>query len=265
VEPDPVIIGGAPRSGVRLLASVLDGHSELASGPELSFVVTLARQWQDIHTTLGENHARNYGLAPECTRENFRSLALQILMSRARAAGKRQFVLHSFAASLSLDSLAALFSTSRFVLMIRDPRDVVRSLLRCDWRNPRDNLRLPYTQDAAAAAKLWHDFTDITMRLAPALEAQGRAILVRYEDLCLRVPETLDRLSRFLGIGRIEPTVNAASARAVVESLGSPHPELRAGIIGKDSVGLGRRDLSAADLAAVESATVTLRQRLGYR
>jgi hypothetical protein len=263
--PDPVVICGTLRSGVRLLASILDGHPLLGSGPELTFMVTMARQWQEMRATLGENHARHYGLSHEDVRARFRASALEILMPRILQAGKSRFVLHSFAASVSLEPFAELFPEAKIVLMLRDPRDVARSLLGCDWRNPRDGLPLPYVKDAAAAAKLWSDFTELAMRSVPALEARRRLIRLRYEDLCLRPQETMDRLGEFLGLEPPRPAVDAASAAAVTASLGNPHPLLRAGAVDDRSVGLGRTALNQRDLAAVEAATLALRQRLGYR
>jgi hypothetical protein len=262
---DPVLIAGVLRSGVRLLASILDGHPLLGSGPELPFMVTMARQWQELRATLGENHARHYQLSPEDVRARFRASALEIVMPRARHARKARFVLHSFAASVSLEALAELFPQAKIILTLRDPRDVVRSLLGCDWRNPRDGQPLPYVQDAAAAAKLWSDFTEIAMRSVPALEARRRLIRLRYEDLCLRPQDTMDRLGAFLEIEPPRAIVEAASAAAVTASLGNPHPALRVGAIDDRSVGPGRTALNQRDLAAVESATLALRQRLGYR
>src|SRR5690606_29272107 len=103
-EFDPVFICGPPRSGVRLLATVLDGHDVLGSGPELPFIVTMAQQWRDLDETLGVNHEKNYGLERDASRRAFRRAILQLFAERLRRAAKGTFVSPYFAASLCLDT-----------------------------------------------------------------------------------------------------------------------------------------------------------------
>jgi hypothetical protein len=261
---DPIIIAGPPRTGVRLLAAILDGHPSFASGPELPFLLTMAHQWRDIETTLGANHARHYQLSSMQTRENFRSSMLRLVVPRAASAGKARFVYHSFGAAVSLDVLAELFPDARFVVMLRDPRAVASSLLRCDWRNPQDGTPLPYTRDAGAAAKLWTDFMGLALRSVPALEAGRRLMLLRYEELCAHPAASLERLGGFLGASPPPARVGMESARVVTATLGDPHPALRAGDLDSRSVGAWRTALEPGAVARVEQATATLRSRLGY-
>jgi hypothetical protein len=104
------------------------------------------------------------------TRSAFRAAICSLLAPRLAAVGKPRFVIQSFAAALSLDALAALFPNARFLLMVRDPRAVAGSLLRCDWRNPRDGQRLPYTRDPVAGTRLWMDFMNAALPGALALQ-----------------------------------------------------------------------------------------------
>ena len=261
---DPIIVAGPPRTGVRLLAAILDGHHACASGPELPFLLTMAHQWRDIETTLGANHARHYLLSSVQTRENFRSSMLSLVMPHVASAGKTRFVHHSFGAAVSLDLLAELFPDARFVFMLRDPRDVVRSLLSCDWRNPQDGTPLPYTRDAGAAAKLWTDFMGLALRSAPALEANRRLMLLRYEELCVHPVATLERLGRFLGESPPVARVGTESARIVTATTGDPHPALRTGDVDARGVGAWRAALEPGAVARVEQVTAALRSRLGY-
>lgn len=262
--PDPIIVTGSPRSGVRLLAAILDGHPKLASGPDLALPVTVARQWQEIQRTLGVNHERHYGLQPEVVRGSFRAVVLRVLAPRLEKTGKRRFVIHSFAAAVSLEALAALFPSAQFILMSRDPRDVTLSLLRCDWRNPRDGQRLPYTQDIAAAARHWADFMQLSWDAASALEGEGRLLRVRYEDLCTEPGSAMRRLGGFLGESMPDASVSVDSAALVTASLDNPHPALRTGTVTSASVGAWRRALSAQQVACVDAMTATESARLGY-
>lgn len=229
--PDPVIVTGAPRTGVRLVAAVLDGHPALASGPDLPVVATLVQQWRQIDAELGFNHDRHHGIPPEASREAFRAAALKLFAPRLQLAGKKHFVLQSFTAALLLEPFAALFPTARFIFMTRDPAGIARSLLRCDWRDARNGQRLPYTRDPAAAARFSSDFMSLAMRSTPALEASGRLMTLPYEELCSNPRAAMERVGAFLHDSAPEPRVLAGSAILVTKSPDNPHPPLRAGAV----------------------------------
>src|SRR5437868_203900 len=150
---DPIMVCGVPRSGVRLVAALLDAQPALASGPELPFILTMAQQWRDIQRTLGANHERHYGLTPAQVRDAFSASILGLVEQRLRHAGKQRFVFQSFGMLLLLDVFAELFPRAKFLFCMRDPRDLVCSLLSCGWRNPRDGSALPYTVDFSLAAR----------------------------------------------------------------------------------------------------------------
>jgi hypothetical protein len=228
---DPVIVTGAPRTGVRLLAAILDGHPALASGPDLPVVATLVQQWRQIDAELGVNHDSHHGIPPEASRESFRAAVLKLFAPRLRLAGKKRFVLQSFAAALLLEPFAALFPTARFIFMTREPGDVARSLLRCDWRDARNEQPLPYTRDLAAAARFSSEFMSLTLRSASVLEAEGRLIKLPYEDLCSNPRAAMARLGTFLRNAAPEPRVLPGSAMLVTKSPDNPHPPLRAGAV----------------------------------
>lgn len=233
---DPVIVAGAPRTGVRLLAAILDGHPAFASGPDLPFVAALVRQWQAIDTSLGGNHARHHGVPRDASREAFRAAALKLFAPRLRIAGKRCFVLQSFTAAVLLEPFATLFPTARFIFMTRDSSDVVRSLLRCDWRDQRDGQLLPYTQDPAAATRFSADFMSLAIQNKLALEAAGRLITLPYEEVCTEPDRSMARLGTFLHEATPEPRVLPDSARLVTRSQDNPHPPLRAGEVDAASI-----------------------------
>ena len=144
---DPVIVTGAPRTGVRLLAAILDGHPRIASGPDLTLVAALAGQWRRIDSELAHNHAEHHAIPPEASRAAFRAAAMELLTPRLRQSGKERFALQTFTAAVIPEVLASMFPEARFVLMVRNPRDVALSLLQCDWRDVHSGRPLPYTRD----------------------------------------------------------------------------------------------------------------------
>lgn len=264
IGSDPVFVCGPPRSGVRLLATILDGHAALGSGPELPFIVTMAQQWRDLDETLGINHERNYGLERDASRRAFRKAILQLFAERLRRAAKGTFVYHSFAAALCMDTLGRVFPQAKFVVTMRDPRAIASSLLRCGWRNPRTDEPLPYTLNVAAGAQFVTDFAQAAMRAASAPVLQDRVMVLRYEDLCRRADEVLAMLARFLSIAAIRPMVSARAAAGIVGPPEAAHPALRSDTIDLESVARWRSQLSAADVDAIESIAAPVFRAFGY-
>ena len=261
---DPIILTGAPRTGVRLLAAILNGHPKLTSGPDLPFIATLVQQWHRIKSDLGSNHERHYGVPVDASRAAFRSAALKVFAPRLHRTGKERFILQSFAAAVLLEPFAELFPNARFVLMIRDPRDIVRSLLRCDWRDLHDGRPLPYTRDPAAAARFSFDFVNAAMRCSTTLERSGRLMTLPYEELCCEPRLAMARLGTFLHESAAEPFVTPESATLVTESPDNPHPPLRAGAVDSASVARWRHARSTLESAQEDAITRELRSTLGY-
>ena len=261
---DPVVILGAPRSGVSLLAALLDAHPHLASGPDLPCLVTILRQWRELERTLGVNHARNFGLQPSRRRGAFRAAIESLLRPRLQLTGKRRFVIQSFAGVVCPELFHAMFPQARFLLVLRDPRDVAASLLRCDWRVPGQDARLPCTTGAQPAVEQWLASVRIALeRSGPLLDA-GRMLVLHYEDLCAAPARTLARVGSFLGEAAPSPRVTAESAALVTATASNPHPPLRTGAVTRDAVGRGARELRAADLDVIERIGGTLMTALGY-
>jgi hypothetical protein len=261
---DPIIVTGAPRSGVRLLATILDGHPALASGPDLPFVATLVQQWRSIESNLAANHSRHHGVQPHMSRAAFRTAALKLLAPRLRRARKQRFVLQSFTAAVLLEPFAGLFPNARFVFMVRDPRDVAHSLLRCDWRDVRDGKRFPYTQDPVAAAQFSVDFMTLAMQHAQALHAAGRLMMLRYEELCRDAGGTMARLGAFLRESAPRPCVMPDSSTLVTTAPDNPHPRLRDGVVDSASIARWRDGGSILYPRPLDAAIEQLRSKLGY-
>lgn len=261
---DPIVVTGAPRTGVRLLATILDGHPALASGPDLPFVATLVRQWRSIDSDLSANHSRHHGVPPDASRAAFRAAALKLVAPRLRRACKQRFVLQSFTAAVLLEPFAALFPNARFVFMIRDPRDVVRSLLQCNWRDVRDGQLLPHTRDPAAAARFSLEFMTLALQDAPALEAAGRLMMLRYEELCRDPSGTMTRLGAFLREPAPLPCVLSDSSTLVTATLDNPHPPLRTGAVDSASTTRWRDAQSIPYAGPPDGAMEQLRAKLGY-
>jgi hypothetical protein len=259
---DPLIITGAPRSGVRLLAAILDSHPALASGPDLPILVTLLQQWREFRRSLRDNHERHFKLSSEHVQGAFREAFAGMVGPRLAAVGKRRFVVNSFASTVCLDAWSTVFPGCRMILVVRNPRDVVASLLGCRWLDPRSGGPLRCTVDALAAARLWADSTTIALQTGSAAARAGRLMLLRYEDLCRAPTEALNRVAGFIGEVAFDPVVSASSAELVSQSLDYPHPPLRLGPVAART---GLRLPAGALGRRIAPTVAPLAARLGYQ
>jgi sulfotransferase family protein len=160
-----------------------------------------------------------------------------------------------------VEPAALAFPSARFVHIVRDGRDVVCSLLDRGWlsqgRGGGDDARLPYgakprfwvepnrveefrtTSDAGRAAWAWRAY----VQAARALGEQAHEI--RYERMVAEPDVVAAELAVFLDVPAAE----------LVRALRGAHDE---------SVGRFRQDLTAEQLADVESEAGKLLVELGY-
>ncbi len=261
---DPVIVVGAPRSGVRVLASLLTAHGAMASGPQLPFLVSVARHWNDIATKLGPNHARHYGVEPAQVREAFQQALLAVYAGKACPAKTPRPLIHSYAAGATLGIFADLFPSAKFLFCVRDVRGSAASLLARDWCDPRTGMRYPYTLDAVAAGDFWASYNKLARPFVRGLTKAGRLKLVRYEDLCDKPGRTLGDIAAFLAITPIAKTITPEAATAAALSDAGVYPPARPGPITRDSALTWRRTLSANQQKAILARTATLNAEFGY-
>lgn len=257
----PIFVGGAPRSGTTLTRAILDAHPDIACGPELRAFPALARLYRETASSMGATLAAHYSFDAQDLKETWRRLIASFLEPLHERSGKHFVAEKTPANALYFSELFALFPDSRFVHVVRDPRDVVASLLKMDWRDAKTGARLPITASIGGAARGWRDH----VAAARAARDQGAPVhdLV-YEDLIAEPEKTLERLFAFLGVQPASAPLahhlnfsarageNETSAAAVAMPLNS------------GAVARWRRDLSPAAAAEVEEIAGPLLEACGY-
>jgi hypothetical protein len=187
----PVLISGAPRSGLTLLRLILDAHSQIAAPPETGLIAEICQSHSAIMNELGTGFSQNYAVEPEQIKSQFQNLFASIFTNSL----DQIYVDKSSANLLLWRPIHRLFPKVKMILMVRDGRDVVSSLQACDWRSANGKL-FPYCVNEMAAARFWLQF----MAAAKELGDDPQILRVRYEDLILRPAQTLDRICQFLGV-----------------------------------------------------------------
>lgn len=285
--PFPIIVG-CPRSGTSLLAVMLDSHPELAIPPETAFLkylpglsgeseglrrrfvelVTADRtplsNWSDFGLDRASFEARIAAVAPFAIADAARAFYAMY----AEAQGKRRAGEKTPDNIFVMRELAELLPEAHYLHVIRDPRDTVLSW-RKTWFAP--------SQDYAALGAAWQRHVAIG-RAAGAAVAHYHEL--RYEDLVLHPETELQRICAFLGVGyspRMLDFAPQGSAR-IARLKGRRHvsgrmvaredrTRIHANLARppqRDRIGVWRREMSAADRAAVERAANPLFASLGY-
>lgn len=248
-----VVLTGAPRSGTSLLGRLLatlegiDYHYEPPMVWMVSALLSMGRLEPDVATMLLRVYLHEDLLCESVAgrkanlRPNDESLVLDAigwkeLVKRWSSVRNRADALdyirgHRLVPAVKMPSivdsvafLANAFPESRTVLIMRDGREVVRSILRKGWFTDEgiesnywphkvvDGRKMPHLvadadagrwlamNPASRACYLWRRDAELAAGLRRTM-APERLYLLRYEDLLSRPAETMRALAQFLGSG----------------------------------------------------------------
>ena len=216
----PVFIVGAPRSGTTLMAVLLDRHSNIAIGPETQFYTEFipqnwAKKMPETHEQLVDSalafkrvadfnfdreqllhHFQNY----ELTLGNLLRAIIElhaIRNSKWRPGEKSpQHLQH-------IPTILNHIPEAKFICVVRDGRDVVRSLLDAPWAIPKNPRRL------RLFCIRWNDAIERTIHYRRTL-SPDRFMTVKFEDLLRQPKLELEKLCAFIGetfeLAQLEPS-----------------------------------------------------------
>ncbi len=240
----PVFIVGSPRSGTTFFAN------QLGSLPGLEDIGEYRPHKGSI--------SQIYGLDPMTASRKLRRTFRPAVEACVRTGSR--FVEQTPESAFVIDALAATFPTARFVHLLRDGRDVSASLLEMGWLSRSRQDRDEVDQQLGAVSRYWvepgreEEFVEASdarraawawRRYVEAVWRSGMPVLeVRYEELVQDPGTVAARISGALGV----------SGAALASALSSAHQR---------SVARWRRDLSAQQLAEVESEIAELYKRSG--
>jgi len=242
----PVFVVGAPRSGTTFMAGSLGRLPELV---DLGEVGPLKVSIPELAALPEDEAARRF----RQTIERVRRLGLARRLRAVEQTPETSFV---------LAAAVRAYPRASVVLMVRDGRDVVCSLLEKGWlsaeRSGADDVGLPYgrharfwvepgridefdrASDARRAAWAWRRYLTAARAAAPAATLE-----VRYEELAADPTAAAGTIAAHIG----------TEAEPLAEALREVHAE---------SVGRWRRDLTDEQVADVEAEAGGLLRELGY-
>jgi Sulfotransferase family len=271
--PDPFFIVGNDRSGTTMLRLIVDRGPDAAVPPESMFLtdyaaaldageprdpVSAARLmravWEHPKVRLWELPPQPPAVPPELRGEDaYRFIAAAPFEAYAARHGKRRWGDKTPHYVHHVDHLLRLWPRARFVVLVRDGRDVALSL-----------RRMPFgPNNAWAAAQWWARGIRAGER---AQRAHPDAVLtIRYEDLARRPEEEVHRLCAFLGLRYADDmlALEDVDPARIVPDQAAWFPTLFDGI-NTSAVGRWQREMSRRDQRIFAALAGAELERLGY-
>jgi hypothetical protein len=244
-----VFLVGAQRSGTNWLQRMLATHPDVVSlpGETQLFTVGIATLAASVqHGTVGSTSTASIYMDRTdfvAAARAFCDTALSGVADRLRP-GAARVLERSPNHVEQLGLISAVYPDAWIVHIVRDGRDVARSLASQRW-GPRT---------VGEAAALWASSVRAARAAAPGF---GRYLEVRYEALLANPRVELQNVLRFLGVDSSPPTVDAALHEAgVAYNTDARRPEI--------GDGKWRAEWTRRDLAAFSRCAGDVLVELGY-
>jgi protein-tyrosine sulfotransferase len=193
-----IFVGGAPRSGTTLVQNMLDCHEEIYGGPEFLHIPDIVRVRSKLHASIARKWIDlicSYEQVDKMTAAWIEDFLLPLADSqRARLLSEK-----TPENVLVFPQLIELFPKARFILVIRDPRAIVSSLLEVGARARAKGLKPPFfTKNLSAAIAYTRECIEKGFKAVEA--APERVYIVVYERLVSEPQEVTKAICDFLQI-----------------------------------------------------------------
>jgi hypothetical protein len=265
------------RSGSNLLVKMLDAHSNIC-GPSPKHLLRIiasdgirlaplrdTRRWEAALGFIAELLASDFArwntrpgidaLRDSASAGDLGALFRQVFADETRSHGKSLCFIKELQVYKFISILDWWFPDARYVYLVRDPRDMALS-----WRaNPM------HPGGLVAGAAAWRNDQSGTMHQFWARHEQGKALLVRYEDLVVRPEEELRRVCDLLGV-EFEATMLDYHNDPLTRENAASNPaweNLSRGVM-SDNFGKFQKELSEREIAIIERVCGGLMPLFGY-
>lgn len=253
-----IFVGGSPRSGTTLVQRILDSHPEIYGGPEFGFVSPIVNLFQDMRKSLRSGGGIDAILDEKGLVHAFRCLLVDLLLPKLQAEGVNYLSEKSPSNVLAFSWLEEYAPEAKKILVVRDPRDVVSSMLEVGQRQRRRQGRAyGFVRDTLAAV----DYMNEHLKAGTAFaEASANCLVIYYEDVVSDPLIVANRMFRFIGVHEMErldlenEQFEAARNREIwIDWI---TPGTMCGGVEKDRVGIAEQRLKRADLDFICAKTI---------
>lgn len=199
-----IFVGGPPRSGTTLVQNMLDCHGEIYGGPEFLHIPDIVRVRSRLHASISRKWIDlicSYEQVDKMTAAWIEGFLLPLADSQ-----RTRFLSEKTPENvLVFPQLIELFPKARFMLVVRDPRAIVSSMLEVGAKARAKGLKPPFfTKNLSAAISYTRDCIERGFKAVEA--APERVYTVVYERLVREPKEETQAICDFLQIAW-EPTM----------------------------------------------------------
>jgi len=188
IKEPPIFVGGAGRSGTGLLRAIINAHPRIAIGSELKVTPLITKLWQQL-SGFKPHLEEHFFLQQEDINAAIGDLVHSLLQNYQERTGKPRVGEKTPNNVYVFTRLHRIFPNSPLLHIIRDGRDVVRSLLEQNWTNGKGEPHA-VCSDPVSAAKYWRQSVQIGCKASVPENLNGQYLEVRYEDLVTSPEET---------------------------------------------------------------------------
>jgi hypothetical protein len=271
----PVFIVGAPRSGTTLLAVLLDRHSNIAIGPETQFYTEfIPENWAErtpetyeqlVDSALAFKRIADFGLERDQLLRHFKQYELSfanllraIVEVHALRSSKQRPGEKSPVHLQHVPTLLAHCPEAKFICVLRDGRDVVRSLVEAPWAIPNNPRRL------RIFCTRWTDAAEAAIHYQRTLPPD-RFRVVKFEDILRQPRPELEKVCEFLGEAfeptQLEPTPSSSAIPDWEKKWKNKASE----VLDPGRIEAWRKSADQKQIWVMNSMMGTMLKRMGYR
>lgn len=252
-----IFVGGSPRSGTTLVQRILDCHPEIYGGPEFDFVSPIVDLFQGMRNSIRSGRIDTF-LDEKGLVHAFRSLLVALLSPKLQAEGVGYLSEKTPSNVLAFAWLEECVPEAKKILVVRDPRDVVSSMLEVGQRqHQRQGRATGFVRDTVAAV----DYMNECLKAGTALaETSANYLVIYYEDVVSDPLAVANRMYHFIGVHKLERLdlehEQFKTARNQESWIDWATPGTISGGVEKNRVGIAQERLERGDLDYICAKTV---------
>jgi Sulfotransferase family len=252
-----IFVGGSPRSGTTLVQRILDCHPAIYGGPEFDFVPPIVDLFQAMRNSIRSGRIDAI-LDEKGLIHAFRCLLVALLLPKLKAEGVGYLSEKTPSNVLAFPWLEECAPEAKKILVIRDPRDVVSSMLEVGERQrQRQGRASAFIRDTVAAV----DYMNQCLRAGTAVaETSANCLVIYYEDVISDPLAVANRMYRFIGVHEMDrldlENEQFEAARNRDSWIDWSTPGTMSGGVEKDRVGVAERRLKRGDWDYVCAKTI---------
>jgi hypothetical protein len=252
-----IFVGGSPRSGTTLVQRILDCHPEIYAGPEFDFVPPIANIFQQMRNSIRSGRIDAI-LDEDGLVHAFRSLLIALFLPKLEAEGVTYLSEKTPSNVLAFAWLEQCAPEAKKILVLRDPRDVVSSMVEVGRRQrSRKGRASGFVRDSIAAV----DYMNECLRAGTALaESSANCLVIYYEDAVSDPLAIGNQMYRFIGVHETDRLdlegEQFEAARNRDSWIDWYTPGAVSGGVEKDRVGVAEQRLKRGDLDYICARTI---------